>query len=289
MKKCSFFLISVLFISHIISAQKNSAGKVIDSKTKEILSFVNIGIPNESIGTVSDQNGRFNLKLEHSAGTDKEVYFSFIGYKTKSVSIASLLKSDEAVIELEKDINQLDEVVVKLKMPKEKKLGRTSKGLGMMHANFYSSYEKDVEDRLSKEMGMKMKIKKDCRIEGLNFNVTSNEFKSLKFRLNIYSIKNNLPHNLLLKNDIIFEIKDGFIGWYKLDLKNEDIFIGKENEDIAVTIQWIASEKMNEKSKFFSISTAVFPGSTSYYREKGFDSWKKGGSNLSFYLNAICN
>ncbi|MDR6761954.1 hypothetical protein J2Y38_002165 [Flavobacterium sp. 2755] len=289
MNRGQFFLISILLLSQIMFSQKNIHGKVIDLKTKEILAFVNIGIPNENIGTVSDEKGRFNLKLNDTISFKKEVFFSYIGYKTKAVSLASLESSGEAVIELERDVNELKEVVVNLKMPKEKKIGRTTKGLGLMHANFYSFYEKNVEDRLSKEMGMKMKIKKDCSIEGLNFNITSNEFKSLKFRLNIYSVKNNLPHDLLLKKDIIFEIKNGFLGWYNVNLKNEDIFIGKENEEIAVTIQWIASEKMNDSSKFFSISTAASPGAISYYREKGFDSWKKGSSNLSFYLNAMCN
>jgi hypothetical protein len=289
MRKYSFYLIFILFFSQIAFAQKNITGKVIDSKTKEFLSFVNIGIPNENIGTVSDQEGHFNLKLNDTISFTKEILFSYIGYKTKAASISSLLNTSEVIIDLERDINQLNEVVVTLKMPKGKKIGRTAKGLGLMHANFYSSYEKNVEDRLSKEIGMRMKVKKNCLIEDLNFNVTSNEFKTLKFRLNIYSIKNNIPDDLLIKKDIIFEINNGFLGWYKVNLKDYDIFIGKENEDIAVTIQWIASEKMNEKSKFFSISTAVSTGSTSYYREKGFDSWKKGGSNLSFYLNAMCN
>ena len=55
-----------------------------------------------------------------------------------------------------------------------------------MHTNFYTYEEKGVDDRLSKEIGMKFKLQNDCKINDLNFNITSNEFSSLKFRLNIY-------------------------------------------------------------------------------------------------------
>jgi hypothetical protein len=63
---------------------------------------------------------------------------------------------------------------------------------------------------LSKEKGMKLTVKRNCHIQALNFNVTSNDFKSLKFRVNFYTIKNGLPADLLLEKNIVFEIRDGF-------------------------------------------------------------------------------
>src|SRR5690606_16675028 len=100
------------------------------------------------------------------------------------------------IIELEPHVTELDEIVVKFKTPKAKKLGRKGKGLGLTHYNFYSVYEEDVDDRLSKEMGIRIDLKKDCKINALNFNITSNQFKSLKFRVNFYSIQKGLPNNL---------------------------------------------------------------------------------------------
>ncbi len=126
----------------------------------------------------------------------------------------------------------MDEVVVKFTKPKAKIFERNSKGFGLMHFNFYTSYEKDVDNRLSKEIGMKFKLKKDCKINDLNFNVTSNEFSSLKFRLNIYKVENGLPTELISDKDIVFEIKDEFIGWFNLDLKHYNIYLDKDSEDI---------------------------------------------------------
>lgn len=157
-----------------------------------------------------------------------------------------------------------------------------------MHFNFYTYHEKDVDDRLSKEIGIKFKLKKDCKIENLNFNITQNDFKSLKFRLNFYKIENGLPTELLNEKDIIFEIKENFTGWYSFDLKPFDIFLDRENDDVAATIQWIESVKTDEKSKYFAISTAISATETAFYREKAMDVWTKTGQGLSFYLNAMC-
>lgn len=264
-------------------------GKTVDAKTGEYVSFTNIGIQNESIGTVSNENGDFILKIYSNIDVNKEVIFSHLGYADRIITLKALLEKKEETIKLESIVNQLAEVKVSLKKPKPKKIGRTAKGLGMMHRNYYSVTEKEIDDRLSKEIGMKLSIKKDCSIEDLNFNISTNDFKDLKFRVNFYSIKNNLPDTLLVQKEIILEIKDGYLGWFKFDLKQFDISIDKENENIAVTLQWIHSQKMDNKKGLFSISAGVSPLSTSFYRSKVLDVWKKDDTNLSLYLNAMCN
>ena len=158
-----------------------------------------------------------------------------------------------------------------------------------MHANFYTAYEKDVDDRLSKEKGMRLKIKGNCLIRSLNFNITSNDFSSLKFRVNFYNLKDGKPADLIVQKNIIFEIKAQFLGWYQVDLKPYEIYFEKEAGDIAVTIQWLESEKANDKSKYFSFSTASSPTEKAFYREKAMDNWTVNGQSFSFYLDALCN
>ncbi len=262
-------------------------GEIKDAENKTLLQYANIGIANKNVGTVSNSNGQFSLRLNEKINQNDIVTFSYIGYQSKSLPISKLNLTNN-LIELEPLKNQLDEVVVKFTKPKAKIFGRNSKGFGLMHFNFYTSYEKDVEDRLSKEIGMKFKLKKDCKINDLNFNVTSNEFSSLKFRLNIYKVENGLPTELISEKDIVFEIKDEFKGWFNLDLKPYNIYLDKDSEDIAITIQWVESKKANENSKYFGISTAISATETSYYREKSMDTWKKSGQSLSFYLNSMC-
>lgn len=284
--KFYFYLFLVITINSF-SQVKIINGEIKDFEKKTYLQYANIGISNKNAGTVSNSNGKFSLKLNESINKNDLVTFSYVGYQTKTIAISKLNLLDN-VIELKPDSNQLEEVVVKFVKPKPKILGRNSKGFGLMHSNFYTYYEKDVDDRLSKEIGMKFKLKKDCKINDLNFNITSNEFSSLKFRLNFYKIENEFPTELIIEKDIVFEIKDEFKGWFNLDLKPYDIYLDKESEDVAVTIQWVESKKTNEKSKYFSISTAMSATDTSYFREKSMDTWKKTGQSLSFYLNAMC-
>ena len=282
------YIILLLAISiNSFSQDKKINGEIKDAENKTYLQYANIGISNKNTGTVSNSNGKFSLKLNESINENDLITFSYVGYQTKTIAISKLNLLNN-VIELEPEKNQLDEVVVKFVKPKPKILGRNSKGFGLMHTNFYTYYEKDVDDRLSKEIGMKFKLKKDCKINDLNFNITSNEFSSLKFRLNFYKIENGFPTELISEKDIVFEIKDEFKGWFNLDLKPYEIYLDKKTEDIAITIQWVESKKANEKSKYFGISTAISATETSFFREKSMDSWEKSGQSLSFYLNAMC-
>ena len=289
MKKFLTILLIISFENTGYCQNKQITGEVRNFENKEPLPYVNIGIANKTVGTVSNENGIFILDLNEKITLKDTVNFSFIGFKTEKYLISELSNQKGTVL-LHPQNTELNEVVVisKKKKLKSRKIGRTSKGLGLMHSNFYTYYEKDVDDRLSKELGMKYKIRKNCHIQNLNFNITSNDFKSLKFRVNFYKIENGLPTDLIVQKNIVFEIKDNFLGWFKVDLEPYEIYLKEDVEEIAVTIQWLESIKTDDKSKYFAISTATSPIHTAYFREKAMDSWNKGGQNLSFYLNAMC-
>ncbi|SNY95186.1 carboxypeptidase-like regulatory domain-containing protein [Flagellimonas pacifica] len=276
-----------LLISCQVLSQETISGKIIDSESGLVLSYVNIGIADKGIGTISDIHGNFTLKLNEKVVLTDAIVFSHIGYDTRFIPVSVLMNS-KGTIKLDSLETRLEEVVVKYKKPKAKKLGRSGKGLGTMHKNFYSYYEESVDDRLSKEMGVKFSIRKNCRVDALNFNITSNQFKSLKFRVNFYNLKNGLPDNLLNTRDIVFEIKNGQLGWFKVDLSSFDVYLEKEIEEVAVTIQWLESKKMNDKSKYFGISTKLATSKRFFYREKAMDKWFNGKSKPSFYLDAEC-
>ncbi len=264
------------------------SGRIINSENNKSIPYTNIGIAKKGVGTVSNYDGNYHLNLNDEISENDTVIFSHIGFVSKKIIVKTLLNHSNEIF-LAPSIDNLNEVVVKAKASKEKKIGRHSKGLGLSHTNFYSYYEKGVDDRLSKEKGMKLRIKKNCFIKSLNFNITSNDFTSLKFRVNFYKIENGLPSDIIVHKNIIFEIKDNFLGWYKVDLKPYDIYFEKEIENVAVTIQWVESVKKNEKSKYFSISTSASPTEKAYFREKAMDKWTSSGQSFSFYLDTLCN
>ncbi|TRX60069.1 carboxypeptidase-like regulatory domain-containing protein [Fulvivirga sp. M361] len=290
MKKSVIFLLSPFIVCLTSYGQENViTGKIKNAENNEPMAYVNIGIKNKTAGTVSTIEGMYKLRLNEKITADDTVLFSHVGFVTQRYQISELKNDHKTILLLPENV-ALDEVVISSKKIelRPKKIGRSSKGLGLLHLNFYSFYEKEVDDRLSKERGMKLKIRKNCRIDALSFNITSNDFSSLKFRLNFYKIEDGLPTDLIVKKNIIFDIKDGYLGWHQVDLTPYDIYFNDDIKEAAVTIQWLESVKAHENSKYFAISTAGSPTHTAYFRDKAMDHWTKGEQNLSFYLDAMC-
>ncbi|WP_372920418.1 carboxypeptidase-like regulatory domain-containing protein [Salegentibacter sp.] len=280
--------LSLILVATGFSQEIILKGKVTDAENLA-LAFVNIGIPKKHTGTVSNENGEYKLKIPSNILENDTVVFSYIGYKTIKKSIVELKNQESLSIQMETEENQLEEVVFETKKFKDKKLGRTNKGLGLMHFNFYTVYEKEIDDRLSKELGMNFKLRKNCRLEKFNFAISQNEFQLLKFRINIYSLKNGQPRDLIISDNIIFEIKDEKTGWKSIDLNPYNIYLKEETGEFLLTIQWVESNKSKAGSKFFSIPASKSPFHKIYYRDKAMDKFESQTGSLSMYLDAKCS
>lgn len=279
--KLPIIALTILIINFNCYGQtKKIVGEIRNSKSN--LAYVNIGIANKTVGTVSNAEGFFNLVLNDAVKPNDTVTFFYVGFKPEKYLVSELNKENNIIL-LSSEQMELNEVVVssnKIKL-KPEKIGRETKGLSLPNSNS----GENVDDRLSKENGMKLKINSNCHIKDLNFDITTNDFASLKFRINFYKIVNDLPTDLIVQKDIIFEIKDSYLGRFKVDLEPYKIYFKKDIGEVAVSIQWLESIKKDEKSKFFSISTvAASPINTAYFRAKAMDTWKKSRQSLSFYL-----
>src|SRR5690606_29644279 len=94
---------------------------------------------------------------------------------------------------------------------------------------------------LGNEVGVRMKIKKATKINAFNTYIVKNEYGKVKFRLNIYDIKDGSPNRSILKENIFIEtdIKSGPLS---VDLSQYDI---RCEDDIVVSLEWI--EDLGEK------------------------------------------
>lgn len=127
------------------------------------------------------------------------------------------------------------------------------------------------------------------RFEKFNFAISTNQFKSLKFRINIYEIEDDLPGSLIISDNIIFELKDEISGWQSIDLDPYNVYVDKEVKEFLISIQWLESEKETKDSKFFAIPASTSPLHKIYYREKAMDEWKVQMGSLSMYVDAMCS
>lgn len=81
-------------------------GTVTDANTGDLLPGVNITVEGTTIGTVTDQSGKYSLELPFENST---LVFSFVGYSTEKVVVTNQEVVD---VNLVADIKQLDEIVI---------------------------------------------------------------------------------------------------------------------------------------------------------------------------------
>jgi hypothetical protein len=101
-----------LFQEPIQEIQKNKEfkGHVLDNKTKEPLAYVDINISGTNIGTITNNEGEFLLKVP-SDYLDKTIQVSILGYTKKEIPIESL-KNEDTKILMEVSITELENVNV---------------------------------------------------------------------------------------------------------------------------------------------------------------------------------
>ena len=181
-----FFIVSQIAFSQI-------KGVVKDSISGEPISYVNIWVENETIGTTSEADGSFSLDVKE----EKVLVFSALGYETKR--IASKIQT----VVLKPKVVELKEVIVEQpKFKKEIEIGNFRKPLGYHISGDiewsnakYFKYEVIYENT---KFVKKIKIK------------TRSKVNNAKFKIRFFSVnKEGFPENDLLDEDIIVTVKKG--------------------------------------------------------------------------------
>lgn len=108
-QRINFFTILIFFIGAASYAQSELKGKVADFATFQPIESASVYIKNTTIGSISNADGNFVLKVpqEHLSDT---LVISSIGYKSFNVVIANFENGTD--IFLEEDMASLDEVVI---------------------------------------------------------------------------------------------------------------------------------------------------------------------------------
>jgi len=243
-------------------------GSIVDAQTNLPLSYVNVGILNREVGTVSDTLGNFSLQLEDDFGNDT-LRVSRIGYKAKDFLLKNLLdKADTVKIDLMEEISELNEVVVSAKAFKRRTLGNTTESKFLGTGFGY--------DQLGAEMGIKINVRKNPTfVDDFNFTITENRLSAKSiFRLNFYEVEKKKPGKNILKDNILVPIEPKQTGKVTVDLKPYDIVL--EN-DVIVTLEWVANEGENKKDEAIFFPIGFFTNGT-FRKETSQSRFKKFGS-----------
>ena len=104
-KRAFLFLASLLIFTWAIGQEKNITGQIID-KTGSTLPGVNVVVKGTTTGTVTDIDGKFNIKVPNESAT---LQFSFIGYETQEIVVGA---QTSIPVTLNEAVSELNEVVV---------------------------------------------------------------------------------------------------------------------------------------------------------------------------------
>jgi len=267
------YILLVFFIFQIcIQAQNNLSGKIIDSKCNPI-SFVNIGILNKGVGTVSDEQGNFSLSFENNFLFDT-IAMSCIGFKFQKYVVKNFIDSlsKKGNIVMEREIIQLQEVLINGDRLKPYKIGHFTNSWEFR--GFMTSRAKGAE--LATVINQDKN--KTIHLIAFQFNIIKNNFDSLRFRINIYNVKNEMPDsNLLKKNEVFLLLKehDKFKYYFK-----KDIFV---TGDFIISLELLDTFGQSNSKKTFEFTSQE--GGMYYKRFTSHDKWEKfNGVSLGYGL-----
>lgn len=183
------FVLVLLIFTISARAQSQLTGKIYDQQTRVGIPFVSIGFPGKTIGTVSDEQGNFSFSIPENKELDS-MKLMVVGYKTKAIPFSLLQQNGTNEISLQPAVYELNEVVIKPRNFKYKKLGNTKyskkncTGFADVGGNWKGS-----------EAAVLFKIDKEVILEYFAFYIIQNKYRdSLKFRLNFITqaIQNGL-------------------------------------------------------------------------------------------------
>jgi hypothetical protein len=274
------FLVPEVFSQDRAGKSIHLNGVIVDAENKLPLSYANIGILNKSFGTVSDTTGNFSLSVNAENSMDT-LQISLVGYQTVKLVVRDFAeKLNGKPIELQVRAYVLDAVEISIKKEVPEIAGRNKAG-GFIQ--FAMHPKKEIV--LGTEIGMRFKAATyPAFLKDFSWFFSVNNFKKIKFRINIYSLKNNMPDTLLLNKDVFVDVVDYKSGWNKVDLTPYNVIV---STDFVISIQWLEHDiKDGEQAKVF-IPGAMSSKHASYFRIASQDKWTRTKTNLCYYVTLL--
>ena len=239
------------------------------------LQYVNVGILNKPIGTVSNYKGDFSLIIDESILLDT-LKISRLGYKSEIV----ILNESKNIFEITlfEKTEALEEVLLSSKKLKQYEKGKDKENT-KLQVLFSNTYLKN--SNLGTEIGRKFKLgdKNPSVLKSFKFYIKENDYTFSKFRINIHSLKKGLPSKRLHNEEIFTSIQNSYTGWVTINLEPYDVIV---QQDIVISIEWI--EKSDDGKILNMPMIAPSIGSTHYYKSGSQNKWSKTGGLSSSLL-----
>lgn len=250
----------LMMVYSSVNAQKILEGMLVNDE--QPIPYVNIGVAEANVGTVSDKSGYFILVLPDSL-MDYTIQISHVSYipiKIKAEKLAILLTKEKGRIILQENVFELEEVEILQKKMKSKTLGDHS-----IDTTFSITYGDSLN--LGQELGRRFDTRNGKRffVNAVDFTLKKNEYDTLPMRLNIYEVENNLPGKSILKENIIFNVNNKTKKVH-IDMTEYEIWYDK---DFFITIEVIEPVNPNK----FEFLAGIFEENKIVQRQTSLGYW----------------
>ena len=235
-----FLLGFILFFPSLLFAQSTIHG-VVASRKNQMLPLTNIVLLHKNTGTITDDNGGFNLS--NILPTDS-IKISNIAYFSKIVAIKGIKNND--TIFLTENIRGIKGVVIRnsKNYKQEVTLGMSgypnNGSFRLAPGNQIATYIANNQDKEGWIKGVSFKVK--------DFGKCNNSIRLRLLQLDTITLK---PSNDLLDENILIKSSDLKKSNY-IDLSNYKIFIPREG--LFVVLEWIYPDKDCGMDSFTSIA-----------------------------------
>ena len=237
----NYFFLIIATICTLLQAQIQLKGNVKDINNLAI-PYCSIGIKDSEIGAITDENGQFSIEIPENLAKS-QLIFDAAGYDEKSISVKEIQQN--SVVILNEKVVSLTEVIVKTEKMKEKIVGQKNRPMLTFSKMF-------KENAPTVEQGNIFEIYPKTKLNTYNFHIIpSSKYDEITLKVNIYAVKNGLPTESLLEENIIY--KTSTTGWQKIDLTPYK-FRFKNVAKIAVTLQLIDYKKPENEEFVFGVS-----------------------------------
>lgn len=232
MKKALVFamLIAVITAASSVSAQTIVKGHVVNERG-ETVEYVSIGFEEDSVGTISDAKGNFELEIPDNRKND--LVFTHVSFQKTIVPYETYANGQQLTVTMKDKVVELAEVVVGKKNKPQKIAGKAISG---PVASFRGKGKID-----GTEWGPVFKSKKDYVISDILLTIKGISYQWCVLSFNIYEIQGGKFVNILSKP--IYHRIEKSNGKQRLDIQPEETIVLRGKRKYYISVMVVDSDR----------------------------------------------
>lgn len=265
-------IVFLLLLSILPCYGQSTSGRIFDAQTLLPIEFVEVGILNKNIGTISDIDGRYNIDLNSANNTDT-LRFSHPSFEPIEILLSTYKENPDKDIRLNPKEDNIETIIVDHRKFKQQVLGNV-----YQNKKYQGGFIGNIKGF---ECGVLLSIPKRAILQKLIINIADCAYDEIYFRVNIYKqigknkFENILSDPIYIKQSIVTNEKE-----LNINLSSHYVHV---DGNTLVTLQQIAY--LGQGQLLFPGS--AFKGSASYYRTSSQGRWAKTPMKLSFRVESL--